>query len=320
MVTGRQTEDVVRRRWWLWGVVLVVLMALVGVGTVAWMGWKQSVWLSMERLTITMLSPGNQGVAGGVFSYQADEGLLIFLLPREGVLELARGYGGYQVGSLWGLAQQENDYRLIPESMSLLMGAPVAHWVVGDGLDCEDAGCWKRVVRSWLFSTSFTDLPWWDRMVLWWRVKGLRSDQVKVVDLGTGNWAVPHLAADGHEEVLFDLHYIDAQVSSLLADSLVRDENLSAAVVNTVGVPKLAGQLTRLIKGLGVHVVAVNDNEAGLERCLLLTKPEFQESKTVERVERLFSCDRDELDEGSRYDLEVWLGKQQEAWLLGNDL
>lgn len=309
-----ETSENRRFRRWVWGFLVVVVVGLGYAGYWVWSLYAQGVWNGSSRQTMAWIS-GDDVVR--VFSYQPVEGAVVFMFPTEGVVDVSRGYGRYEIRSLWGLALQENDFRLIGESLTMLLGGGVFDWVKDDVVCAEEleVECVRDAVWAWTSSDVSSSVPRWDRFALWWKVRSLRSDQIRIIDLSDGSWARPTTAADGKLEVMFDADFVDARVSELLNDRVIRDENLSVEVMNSTNYPGVATELARVVGGLGAHVVDLGNVDANLDRCLLRVRPEVLESATVAGIVRLWDCEVSVLEESTGYDLSLWLGERQAVWV-----
>lgn len=306
-------------RGFFWGLSGLLILALLS-GAIYWWRLSQTFdWNTDERLTIAWASSGESEQPLAVISIVADESLVVLQLPQQLQAQVAYGYGTYAVKSWRGLAEQENNYALLSATLTDLLGSPVHNWVVSDPPACDYTvqSCINELFYSWLQGNVKSNLGWGDRLRLWWLARGLREDKVSVINAAEGSWARDVQTIDGKQVVMFDKNFIDVRVSPLLVDPIVRSENLSVGVINTIGESGLAHQVSRIINGMGAHVVLTDADNSKLDACVVRARESARNSVTVRKTVDVFHCTLDLTSIDSRYDVEVRVGKEQFIWWKG---
>lgn len=295
---------------------------LVWAGMFVWGLQSKRTWNPAERLTVVWAAADDAEYPVAVMSYEKDQPLVVLQLPPEVRVGVAYGYGDYEIRSLRGLAEQEDRYELLADTLMDVMGTPIHEWVVSSHPDCDytQEACVKKLLWLWGRDTAVqTNLPVWDRFALWWHVRDLRKDKIQVINAAEGSWARKIETIDKKQMVVFDSAFIDARVAPLLTDTSVRKENVSVAVVNTVGEPGLARQVSRIVSGMGAWVVRTENATDMVERCLLKTHLTAEESLTVRRLVKAFGCDVVIQPQNERYGIELWVGRDQQRWWVGGN-
>lgn len=310
-------------RWDVVGRILLVVVCLfVMIG--GWWWWqltKTFNWKIDERLSIAWAAAdGDVEHPVAVFSFAKDDRLVVLQLPDDVQASVASGYGNYEVRAWKDLAKQEKNYDLLGLTLTDLLGSPIHGWVISPMPDCNnlEPDCIKMFVFSWLKNSAESNVSWGDRLRLWWLVRNLRQDKIDVIDASEGSWARTEQTVDDKSVVVFDKNFIDARVAPLLVDPLVRKENLSVGVINTLQTSGLAHQAGRIVNGLGARVVFTNTENLNLEVCQLRAKHTIADSVTVRKLLEIFDCERVNEEGDERYDVEIKVGKQQLRWWKGN--
>ncbi len=301
-----------------------LLLGIIGIGGIVWgVVWmmnqqKKSAWDGESRVGVVLFVNKGESQELMLVSYEPDGEAVWMYLPQDMQVGVSRGYGKYPVRSLWNLAEQENDRRLLTESITLLIGVPFEWWVNidQDRLSC-DVMNWDCIKSALIYGRNHlhlsTNMVWWDRVKLLWKMKSLDVGDVVNLDLTRAGRSKSEVEVDGKEVLV----YLDEYTGSRLVDRRIRNEALSVRVVNTLAVNGLGGAVERIIVGMGGRVVSVESIQADIGKCLVKGNEEMLQSLTAKKMINLWNCEPSISAVDTKSNLEFWVGKNTGEWLVG---
>lgn len=302
-------------RWFGVLAVVSILIGLIGF----WIRLQQgSVWDMQRRMTFGVVSQSSPETIY-VASIEPGVNAEVVEIPEEVKLQVTHGYGEYMSGSLYGLAEQENNMDIFIKTLEYELGIPFDGWIVKQQplvdfhLDEDNYRyALKLFIQSLWLGDVQSNIAWGDRVKLWWQGRNMRYDQFQSILFSAGNWAREEQEIDGQEVIWFDKNSIDLKLPDLMADSQVRNSGLEVIVINTTNIKGLGSQISRVLTGLGSKVVHVSDSEEQLGQCVIRYSAGVSDSYSGDRIRNIFNCQTDnELLEDGRADVEIKLGLEQ---------
>lgn len=242
---------------------------------------------SDEGISLFSFSPKNQKVT-------------IIKLPDETYLEVAGGFGKWQLRSVFNLG----GYKLLENTLSGFFGLPIDGYIEGDLKEKEN-------IVSFLISVPNikTDLKLVDLIRLKLGVSNIRFDKVKEIDLKASELMRNETLADGTKVLIADPAKLDFILSEA-ADPQIQSEHQTIAIFNATDHPLLAQKAARLIANMGGDVIIITNSQKKYKKTLV----SGEKSKTLERLKQIFvSSDKiepnlEDLD-SSRAQINLFLGE-----------
>ncbi len=303
-----------------------LLLGIIVIGVIVGGGWwlmsekKKSVWDGESRIGVVLFVNKGDGHELMLMSYEPDGEAVWTYLPADMQIGVSRGYGKYSASSLWNLSEQENDRRLLTESVTLLLGVPFEWWVnIGqENLSCNDMN-WECIKSGLVYGRNhlrlLTNMVWWDRMKLLWRMRDLDIGDVVNLDVTKAGRSKSEVEVDGKEVLV----YLDEYTGSRLVDRRIRNEALSIRIVNTLMINGLGSAVERVIVGMGGRVVSVESIPTDIGKCLVKGNESMLKSLTAKKMMSLWNCEPSVGVVDSKANLEFWVGKNTGEWLVGKD-
>lgn len=242
-----------------------------------------------------------------VASLEPGKNLTILKLPENLFLELSRGFGHYQLGSVYELGELEGrGGELLRETVQEYLGVPVDGYMKMPNS--------KQIPNSLLFlltGRGETNLGRWDLLRAWWEIKKLRSDKMKSIDLQETDILKTLSLPDGSSVLETDFFRLDELVKKYFGDSKIKKEGIKIEVLNATGEQGLAKKMVRLITNMGGEVIAVGNAEKKQENSNMKCRDKsIKNTYTVQKLETILSA-KAEVEEmaESRADVLILVGE-----------
>lgn len=259
-----------------------------------------------------------------VISYDAPRShFTVLLLPAEGAIEAAAGYGKYPLASLFNLDRLDRrGGRVFTGSIEEGLGLPVAWYMAPQAISpAKDELTRLRSLFSWqtvlagLTGRLDTNMPFSRLVGLAATLPFLKADQVTTRALE--EVFVEEQLADGSSQQILDRDRVDFLLGNTLVDSELRGEGISVTVYNTTATPTLGQRASRLLSRMGMVVVSVGNDTPQLSRCLLSGNKATLSTKTAQFIKIHFNCETKSSAEGGEpADLILRLGGDYESRFL----
>lgn len=220
---------------------------------------------------------------------------VVLKIPDDSYLDLAFGFGKYPTRSIYDLGQVDTvtmGGRLLKHTISSLEGTIIDGIVVSQ--DPKDFRSPVKLVEQLkqnpfaifpLTARLESDLSKLELLKLFWDLKGVRADNLSLVDLGNSSITKSLLLADGSRGLGIDQAKLDLLLQSKLKDVKVMDEGLSIGVINGTTHPRLAESVARIINNLGGRVIFMTNSQANYSQSFVLGKPSY----TTTRLSQFFA-------------------------------
>lgn len=193
--------------------------------------------------------------------------LIIWQVPGNTMVEVAGGYGQYQIKNVFALGELElSGGELLTRSIEENFGLMVEGFVVD-----------KK-----------TNLSWWDQVKRWWFEQFVASE-IQELDLQEQASFKKETLADGTEVFVVVKGWLDQLINQEIFTQLISDEELSVTLVNRSGNVLMQDNLARIMVNQGIEVVSKADEDELVDVSFILIKDkQFSDSLTVEWLNRLF--------------------------------
>ncbi len=215
-----------------------------------------------------------------------NQNIIIINIPDETYLEVAHGFGNWQLRAIYGLGGAQ----LLKNSLISFFALPI------DGL-LDFSGEFSQKEPDEILSefrknpaTLFgilpnvkTNLTLFEMIRLKMGLSSVRFDKINKVDLNVANVLEKRFLADNTQVYIADPIKLDSLYTDLV-DPTIKSEHKTIAVFNTTDHPNLAQKAARLISNIGGDVIIVSNSEKRLRNSQILG----DQSKTLERLEQLF--------------------------------
>lgn len=291
-MVGRLKRKRVFLFWLFWGFLGIACCGLLILGI-----------LKLKKILTSdfkKLSRKNFVVYGGekqvfVLSFQDKEGLILFFSPNQRV-QVARGFGEYELGKVYKLGQLEGKgSELVRETFEVAFSIPVF------GVFYEEGGVYfesvnPRKVFQKLFWLSLkgkikTDLSRKDIFALLLQVGEIDKDKVKVAEFKN-------------------------EVNGLFKDKKLRQEALAVEVLNSTQHSGLAQSWGDFLETAGCLVVRVGETSPDVKKCILELDESLSGSYTAFWLRKVLGCEERSLaDKSERVKFRIILG--EEEWKKG---
>lgn len=293
------------------------------------------------RSTINLVIKSDQ-----VYAVSFDPGamkLIILKIPGDTYLNLPDGYGSWPTRSIFALGEREQPPKgagLLKNTLEQTLGVPIDGYVLLE----KDAAALplEKLITSLrqnpfnLISInrySMTDLAPVEYLRLLWGIRGVRGENLKLVDLEKSPITDSFLLPDKTRALRLERTRLDTLIQKEFKDDKLTDESLSVAIYNSTKHPQLAEAAARIVINSGGRVIFTGNSEASYQKSVIFLKA-GEQSYTRLRLAQIFapgcledytlsarlfnrlSCDRILSD---NHDSEVLNSRAQVSIVLGED-
>lgn len=251
-------------------IALIFVFIIVGALRV----WQNRLWDGKSRLTIAL---NTDPVT--VFSIEpATSYAVILTIPANTIFEVPYGYGAYMASSIYRLGELDDKRRRgelfsrsTEDSLRILIDS---YLVVKKGnfsfpiKTADDIKVFKNnnfslIKLPLLFWESLnpnksfeSNLSLLDLLTLFFKIRSLRSDQIDLISVAQTEVLKDKKLPDGTDVKTIDDEIFDFVLDDAFVDMSIRKEFTSLEVVNATDKDKLATQIAKVLKNLGVNVVS----------------------------------------------------------------
>lgn len=254
---------------------------------------KAYTWEGQHAISVVFRTP-----SVGVMTYDPQQKSAVFLkVPDNAYMALPKNFGSWKVGSIYDLGQEENPpvgAELLKLSMEKLLGLPIDNYVGITSLAEEDMGFENHIagIKSnpltllALLRGSDTDLTPQEFLRLFWALKSVREDKLKILDLELSDITQSKLLSDSTRVLGVDNIKLDLFIREKAGGWAYIQEGESVAVYNATNHPGLAQEVSRIITNIGGTVIASSNTENLKEQSVVLAN---NPSQTAERLMQIFA-------------------------------
>lgn len=244
--------------------------------------------------------------------------VVIYSIPQNSYLEVARGFGKWQLRSVYdlGASQQVGGGRLLSDTLSDFFGLPVDGFLVFSGKYANiEADSIVSESRNPFFVTSIlpfirTDLTPFELIRLQKGLSSVRFDKVRKIDLAAANLLTKEKLADGTDVYTPDVFKLDSVLSGM-KDYSFASEHKTIAIFNSTNYPGLAQKAARVITNMGGDVIITSNGQKKWEKTYVVG----EQSKTLDRLKQVFGSKNNIIDSSnedlasSRAQINIFLGE-----------
>lgn len=244
-----------------------------------------------------------------LLSYNPEQQKVVLInIPDETYLEVPRGFGKWQLRSVYGLGGDQ----LLKETIADFFALPIDGFLDFGEIDRSGAALLDTLRQNpfsgfELLPSLKTDLTPWELIRLRLSLWSVRFDKVRTITLV--NTLTKELLPDGTEVFSSDPVRIDNIVADL-ADPNLTSEHKTIAILNATDQPQLAQKWARLISNIGGNVIITGNARVRLGK----TQLKGEDSITLKRLRQIFPAsdkisDLSENIESSRAEIILLLGE-----------
>lgn len=271
-----------------------------------------------------------------IFTYDPNlRQAVILTIPSNAFFEVPYGYGNYSAGSVYRLGsldEKRGGGNLLTKSIENTLGIVVEGYIAPKSKELINIPAMDRAEIQRIKSTYFSlrgilslgqiisyfremdaNLSLMDKFNLWNAIRGLRIDNITLLDIADSQVLTDQKLPDGTTVKIINRELFDAFIADKFQDHLVRSENISVEIINAADRGGLASQFAGTLKNLGANIM-VRTTAAKSEEytCLVVVSQKaLTESHIVKRLQRLYKCDiSSNLSEKNIADIQVILGKE----------
>lgn len=324
MARKRKLSAAVIRRMIL--VTVILLVAAVTFYLIAadskWDGKRRyTVILDGDPLVLFSSQPGNFDAT-------------ILLIPGDTMLEVPFGYNQYNAQSVFKLGnldRKRGGGMLLSKSIENTFGILTDGFIAQKSNDkytllqnASQLGQIKKTYFSiWTILTRFYKIPFFfqniqtnisfsDLIKLWMAVRGLRLDQISLMDLSESPVLKSDILPDQTSVNLVDEELFDQLFISKFHDQNIRLQNAAIEVVNATAQDGIASKFSRILQHLGGNVVAKTSTTVSDTKfnCIIeIGKKEYASSMIVKRLVDYYKCSIKQAENTGVADIKVILGE-----------
>lgn len=223
-----------------------------------------------------------------------EKSVTIVQIPDETYLDLPLGFGRWPTRSIYNLGQGENPpigAALLEGTITSVFGIPVDGYLISPQtakISFEEVigNLRKNPLAGFSFVRKYkTNLDALEMTKLWWGIRGVRSDKIKVLDLGQSQITDWILLSDGSRALGINQLKLDQYIQDQLKDSKVDGEGLSIGIFNATNYPGLAEKAGRIVTNMGGRVTFTTNMKVHLDKSLVLGNNSY----TVNRLAQIFA-------------------------------
>lgn len=273
---------------------------------------KQMLWNGNGVINVAILAEKNYILSFNPYQ----KSLLLLKIPDETYLKVPFNFGKWSLGSVYKLGQSEfspNGALLYKKTLEENLGIPINNYII----DQQDKQSFEKTLdnlrQNPLENIAFlrkvkTDLSFLEYWKLFWSLKGVRFDKVKVLDLGDSDLIFWVVLRDGSRVISLDQDELDNYIQKYFADSKITDERLSIGIYNTTEHPGLAEKAARIIENMGGRVVFTANSKSHLDQSIVIGGKSY----TLNILNGIFSkksSNKLQNLDSSRADVNLFLGE-----------
>lgn len=247
-----------------------------------------------------------------------DDSIVAISIPATVRIEGTYGYGMYSLEALHKLDMMDKrNGKLLCTSLSDALGYPVDSYLdmsTGKRLltndirsDFRDVWSFSHVFNSLLGNRgSFPSLAFFGLVKT---AMGVRDEKLLTFDLQTiPGVIVEEQLPDQTTADILDAQRVADVVTGVFEDTDIRQERLRVALFNTTTMQGLGQKAAKLLSTMGMFIVSVTNDSTERSTCLIRTKKEFEEFKTVKVVKDVYRCSLQITQDPLRSDVDVYIG------------
>lgn len=226
-----------------------------------------------------------------------EETINLLLIPNGTFIETNHGYGPYRIESVYKLGELKgNGIELLTSSLQDSFGLAIDGFLKGNNSELQKKDLKNGLLNQFFYSFNHdekTNLSRWDLLRLWWRIKMIREDKINLIDLSQTSVSQEVDLPDETKAMKIDTERLDRIISQFFADSQIKKEDLTIAVLNKTDKAGLANKAAKLIANIGGRVISIGGQTQNYDReneCEIKSDKKYKNSYTVKKLSKIFNC------------------------------
>jgi hypothetical protein len=240
---------------------------------------------------------------------------IVFLIPENTFAEVPYGYGDYPLSSVFRLGELDKKKgggfllsRAVEDTFGILVDGFISYQPdVNSNLllnNLSEIREYKKkhfslksipsiLIRFFGQKHFMSNISLIDTMKLWYSIYNIRMDKITYINLKEEErYLNEEKLPDGSNFYKVDSDIFDFLLSSHFEDYDIRVENISVEVINASNKDKVATNMARILKNLGVNVLAKSTASDTLkDSCFVKLKDsKLRNSKIIDRLKRHYQC------------------------------
>ncbi len=255
---------------------------------------KNYTWDQQSSVNVVFGSLNNFKLT--VINFQAkDKKAVVLHITDQTYLELPKGFGNWQVGSIYKLGQEEHPAigsQLLKLSISKLLGLPIDGIIFlvdgKDKLTAEQfiANLHQNSFNRFLYLKDIrSDLTYNEALNFFQDLSHVRVDKIVSLDLAKSDITDSKLLPDSSRVLGVDTIKLDQFVQDKMADNQFGDEAKTVAIFNATNHPGISMLASRIITNLGGNVVLTATTDQSQPKSVVLG----ESSLTLRRLTQIFA-------------------------------
>ena len=304
----------------LFALIIVVILIFASVnGLLKSISFKRSVENSKWDGKVPFVTALGSFPAS-LFIYNPDTKNIIFLkFPDD--LYFASGVEEKPLERLGDVARTR-DGNKFSEVLSLNTGVKIENYLFPkDELKVDESGTQKffkdfasitnpiSILVGGSFKGSDNNVERYDALRLWWQVKGLRLNQIKIADFGDISEEV---VVDKESKVSgVDTETLQYKMREILQSRIIRESGFSVKIINASGSNDAGKLAVNFVSSSGLEVISEDRAEDAEEKTKIIS---YDKSGLVPKyLARMFGCDivtaqKSTQEEGKEKEITLFLG------------
>lgn len=274
---------------------------------------KQSTWDGKGVINVAILADKSYILSFNPYQ----ETLLVLKVPDETYLKVPFNFGKWSLGSVYQLGQSEPTVigaLLYKKTLEENLGIPINSYIIDqkskDSFEKKLANLRQNPLENIDFLQQIkTDLSFLEYWNLFWQIRGVRFDKVKILDLGESDLTSWIVLRDGTRVISIEQDELDIFIQKYFADSKIKDEGLSIGIYNTTLHSGLAEQAARIIENMGGRVVFTANSKSHLDQTIIVGGKSYTNNILTQIFTPQELSSLPESLDSSRADINLFLGE-----------
>jgi len=279
----RQNNQIIKRKGLTVFLILIFFLAFLKIIFLV----KGSLWNENYRLNLIVK--------------QADDLVLMTLEPKEPLLtvlkippnlylEVPYGYGNYQAQALSKLEAMEKKPNLVLKTIQDNFAIYLDGQIEIEGADLSSKKETEKKILGLFFGKGKTNFSSWDILRLWWKIRSLKENEYKYLDIKKMALTTTQKLPDKSEIYLLDKATFDMKIQKIFVDPVVRLENLTVEILNGTDHPGLAEKAARILNNSSLSVVSTGNTDLKADKSYVETEKKLSQTRTITLVKNILNC------------------------------
>lgn len=274
---------------------------------------KEIIWDGKGVVNVAVLADKTY-----ILSFNPDQKtLLVLKIPDETYVSVPFNFGKWSLGSVYKLGQSESTpigailyKKTLEENLGIFINSYIIDQKSKDSFEKKLADLRQNPLENINFLEEIkTDLSFLEYWKIFWQIRGVRFDRVKILNLGDSDLTSWIVLRDGTRVISIDQDELDNFIQKYFADSKIRDEGLSIGIYNTTDHPGLAEKAARIIENMGSRVVFTANSKSHLDQSVIVGGKSYTNNILTQIFTPQKSASLPSSLDSSRADINLFLGE-----------